>query len=66
MKWIMAAAGAALLIAGCGSGESDDLGDGSAGDLPEDRTFLSTSVTEGGVSRPLAESDDDVEPGERR
>lgn len=55
MKWIMAAAGAALLITGCGGDESDDPGGGARGELPDDRTFLSTSVTEGGVSHPLVE-----------
>jgi heat shock protein HslJ len=53
MRWIMAAASAALVITGCGDdefgGSRDEL------QLPNGRTFLSTSVTEGGDSRPLIE-----------
>lgn len=44
----------ALGAAGCGEEEAPD--DPSAGgELPDGRTFLSTSVTEGGAPRPLAD-----------
>jgi heat shock protein HslJ len=55
MKWIMAAAAAALVITGCGDEASNDPGGGSWGELPDGRTFLSTSVTDGDRSRRLVE-----------
>ena len=55
MKAITAVvAGTVLMITGCGD-DSADSGGSSGDELPDDRTFLSTSVTEGDRSRPLVE-----------
>jgi heat shock protein HslJ len=56
MRWILAAAGSVLMVTtGCGDVGSGDPRRGASGELPDGRAFLSTSVTEGDVPRPLAE-----------
>ena len=56
VKWIMAvAAGVGLLVVGCGDNGSDDPGGAASGELPDGRTFLSTSVTDGDMPRSLAD-----------
>jgi heat shock protein HslJ len=49
------AAGVGLLVVGCGDNGSDDPGGAASGELPDGRTFLSTSVTEGDMPRSLAD-----------
>lgn len=55
VKGIAVVAAAALVITGCGDEGSAKPGGGSVRELPDGRTFLSTSVINGDSTRPLAE-----------
>jgi heat shock protein HslJ len=55
-RTLAVAAGVGLLVStGCGEDGSGDPRGGAGGELPDGRTFLSTSMTDGDVVRPLVD-----------